>query len=119
MYRDNTVHVLGFNNNFLVYCTDRDSWEQLKLSRLIITIDNNDRITKRQLADLYYHEYNKQVNDDTARDEGIRIKLKYNKDGRSGNARGLFECVRIRPTTNPNITINELQNTNPLDIRQL
>ena len=60
MYRDNTVHVLGFNNNFLVYCTDRDPLKQFK-SRLIITTDNNDKITKRQLADLYYHEYNRQV----------------------------------------------------------
>ena len=33
MYRDNTVHVLGFYNNFLVYCTYKDPWEQLKLSR--------------------------------------------------------------------------------------
>ena len=39
--------------------------------------------------------------------KNIRIKLKYKKDGRSGNARGLFVCVRIRPETNPNITINE------------
>ena len=95
MYRDNTLHVLGFNNNFLVNCTDRDPWEQLKLSRLIITINNNDKITKRQLADVCYHEYNRQVNDDTAKDEGIIIKLKYIKDKKSGNTRGLCECVRI------------------------
>ena len=76
MYRDNTVHVLGFNNKFLVYCIDRDPQEQLKLSRLIITIDNNDKITKRQLADLYYHEYNRQVNDDTARDKKYTNKIK-------------------------------------------
>ena len=49
----------------------------------------------------------------------MRIKLKYNKDAKSGNTRGLFVCVRIRPETNPNITINELQNTNPLEKRQL
>ena len=70
--------MLGFNNNFLVYCTDRNPWKQLKLSRLLITTDNNIRIKQRQLADLYYHEYNRQVSDDTARDEGIQIKLKFN-----------------------------------------
>ena len=75
MYRDNTIHVHGFNNNVLVYCTDRDPWEQLKLLRLIMTTDYNDRITKRQLADLYYHEYNRQVSDDTERDERIQVKL--------------------------------------------
>ena len=78
-----------------------------------------DRITKRQLADLYYHEYNRQIADDVARDKGIRVKLKYNKDLRSGNIRGLFVCVRIRPATNPNQTVNKLQNTNPLKIQQL
>ena len=78
-----------------------------------------DRITKRQLADLYYHEYNRQIADDVARDEGIRVKLKYNNELRSGNARRLFVCVRIRPATNQNITINELHNTNPLEIQQL
>ena len=49
----------------------------------------------------------------------MRIKLKYNKDVKSGNTRGLFVCVRIRPETNSNITINDLRNTNPLEIQQL
>ena len=57
MYRTNAVHVLVFNNNCLVYCTDRNQWEQLKLSILIITNNDMDRITKRQLADFYYHDY--------------------------------------------------------------
>ena len=73
MYRENALHVLVFINNFQGYCIDRNPWEQLKLSRLIITTDDNDRITKHQLADLYYHEYNRQVCDDTARDENIQI----------------------------------------------
>ena len=77
-----------------------------------------DWITKRELADLYYHEYNRQVSDDTARDEGIIVKLKYNKNLRSSSTRGLFVCVRIIPATNPNQTINELQSTNPLKIQK-
>ena len=85
----NTLQVHGFNNNFIVYCTDRDPWVKLKLSRLIIT-DNNDKITKRQLADLYYHEYIREVSDDTERDEGIQIKFKYNKAAKFGNTRKLF-----------------------------
>ena len=119
MYRDNALHVLGFNDNFLGYCIDWDPWEQLKLSRLIITNDDMDRITKRQLAYLYYHEYNKQVADDVVRDEGIRVKLKYNKDLRRNSTRGLFVCVKIKPATNPNITLNQLQNVNPLEAKQL
>ena len=89
------------------------------MSRLIITTDNNDRIKKPQLANLYYHKYNRQVSDDTARDEGIQIKYKYNKDGKSGNAHGLFVCVKTIPATNPNIIIDILQNKNPLKILQL
>ena len=113
MYKDNALHVLKFNDNFLEYCTDRDPWEQLKLLRLIMTTDNNDRLTKHQLADLYYHEYNKQVSDDTERDERIRGKLYDNKNTKYGSIRGLFVCVKIRPATNPNIVINETQNVNP------
>ena len=52
-----------------------------------------DRITKRQLADLYYNKYNRQVANDVARNEEIRVKIKYNKDLRSGSKRGLFVCV--------------------------
>ena len=76
-------------------------------------------MTKHQLADLYYHEYNRQVSDDTARDWGIRVKLNYNKDLRNGFIRGLFVCVKIRAATNPNIVINETQNVNLLDIIDL
>ena len=119
IYKDNALHVLRFNDNFLEYCTDWDPWEQLKLSRLIITTDNNDRITKHKLADLYYHEYNRKVSDDTARDECIRVKLDYNKNAKSGSIRGLFVCVKFRPATNPNIVINETQNVNPLEIVHL
>ena len=119
MYKNNTVHELGFNNNFLGYSTNRDPWKQLTLSRLIITTENNDRITERQLGNLYYHEYNRKISNDTAIDKNIKLKLKYNKNGKSENTRGLFVCVRIRPATNPNITLNELQKTNPLEIQQL
>ena len=115
MYKDNVLHVLKFNKNFLGYCIDRDNWEQLKLSRLIITNDVNDRITKHQLADLYYHEYNRQVAVNVARNDNIRVKLKYNKDTKRGSTRGLFVCVRIRPLNIRNQTLNELQNTNPLE----
>ena len=118
IYRDNSLHVVGYNNNFLLYCIDRDPWEQLKLSRLLITTDDNYRITKHQLADIYYHEHNRQVGDDTAKDEGILIKLNYNKSAKSGNTRGLFVCVRIIPATNPNQLLNELQNVNPLGTQQ-
>ena len=68
MYRDNALHLLGFNNNFPGYCIDKDFWEQLKLSRLKMTNDNMDKITKRELNDLYYHEYNRQLADNIARD---------------------------------------------------
>ena len=118
MYRENTADVLEFNNNLLGYCTDRDSWEQLKLSKLIITTDDMDRITKCQLADLYYHKYYWHIGCDVASDKGITLKLKYNKDLRSGNKRGLFECVRNRQAMNQNQTINELQNKSPLEIQQ-
>ena len=56
MYKDNAFLVSGFNNNFLVYCIDRDPWKQLILSRLLIINNDLYRITKRHLADLYYHE---------------------------------------------------------------
>ena len=92
MYKDNALHVIGFNNNLLVYCIERYQWGQLKLSRLIIITDDNNRITKHQLADLYYLEYNRQVSDYTAKDEGIRIRLNYNKSAKSGTTRGLFVC---------------------------
>ena len=42
MYKDNALHLLGFNNNFLEYYTDKNPWEHLKLSRLIITTESND-----------------------------------------------------------------------------
>ena len=76
-------------------------------------------MTKHQLADLYYHEYNRQVSYDTARDEGIRVKLIYNKHLRNGSIRGLFVCVKIRPARNPNIVINKTQNVNLLEIVDL
>ena len=108
MYRDKKVHLVGFNNNLLNYCINRDPWNQLILSRLLITNNDLDRITKREIADLYYHKFNRQVSDDTARDEGFRVQFKYNKNLRSGFTRELFVYVRIKSATNLNQTINEL-----------
>ena len=76
MYRDNALHVLRFNNYVLVYCTDRNLWEREKLLILIITNNDINKITKRNQADLYNHEYNRQVADDVARTKGRRVKLK-------------------------------------------
>ena len=71
MYWDNALHVLRFIKNFLGYCIDRDFWKQLKLSKLIVTNDDMNKSTKLELADLYYHKYNRQVSDNTARDKNI------------------------------------------------
>ena len=61
MYRYNAVHVLEFNKNILGYWMDIDYLKRLKLFWLIITNNNIDINTKRQLAYLYNHKYNSQV----------------------------------------------------------
>ena len=46
---------------------------------------------------LWNFTYHANVSDDTARDEGKRIELIYNKDRRINSTRGTFTNVRIIP----------------------
>ena len=57
MYRDDKLHVETLQHNFEKYCIDRDNWLQLKIDRLEITNNENDRLTKIQLARLYNKTY--------------------------------------------------------------
>ena len=73
-----------------------------------------DKIQKCHLAELYYHNYNRQVANGVAKNVGIKVKLKYNKNAKSGSTLEIFVCVIIIQLTHRNQTLNELQTTHPL-----
>ena len=79
------------------YCFEKDPWIQLKIDRSEYSSNVNDEISKATLARLYNETYHANVSDDTARDEGRRIELIYNKDRRMNGIRGTFTNVRIIP----------------------
>ena len=100
MYRENRLKVNNLSVRFINYCTERDNWMQLKIDRLELTNSNDDKITKLDLIRLFREMYGKDVTVDTAREEGKRIGLNYERLKRVGNDRGVFTKVRIRPITN-------------------
>ena len=69
----------------------------MKTDRLEYSDNVNDEISNTALAKLYNDTYHANVDDDTARDEGKRIELIYNKDRRMNGIRGTFTNVRIIP----------------------
>ena len=84
-------------DRFDPYCFERVPLIQLKIDRLEYSDNVNDEISKATLAKLYNDTYHANVSDDTARDEGKRIELIYNKDRRMNGTRGTFTNVRIIP----------------------
>ena len=108
MYTKNELKVDNLSNRFIAYCTERDNWIQLKIDRLELTNSNDARITKHDLAVLFRELYGITVSDDTARDEGKRIGLNYEKLQRFKNERGVFTKVRIRPHPNDQEKIDEM-----------
>jgi hypothetical protein len=106
MYRTNSLPVTVLKHNFEEFCIETDRWQQLKQEYLEITNDDSDRISKQGLATFYNNIYDitgrYQVSPDTARDEGIRIGLKYEKDKRLQGVKGVFVGVRIRQIMYPN-----------------
>ena len=76
-----------------------DLLSKLKNDHLEITGENNNRISKHELADLYnryYSERNFTVLDDTARDEGKRIGLKWDCQRKLYGIKGCFLGVKIK-----------------------
>ena len=84
-------------DRFDQYCLERYPWIQLKIDRLEYSPNVDDEISKAALAKLYNDAYHANVSDDTARDEGKRIELIYNKDRRINGTRGTFTNVNIIP----------------------
>ena len=97
MYAKDELNVERCKDRFDQYCFEKDPWIQLKIDRLKYSPNVNDEISKAALAKLYNDAYHANVSDDTARDEGRRIELIYNKDRRMNGIRGTFTNVRIIP----------------------
>ena len=107
MYTDNALHVDTLQNNFQQYCLEKDIWVLLIDDRLKITNNEEDRITHSELARLYNNTYNAEVSDETAKEEGKKIRLIYKQSYRKENDRGVFVKVRIKPLA----TFSESMNT--------
>ena len=97
MYAKAYLNLEKCKDRFDQYCFEIDPWIQLKIDRLEYSSNVNDEISKAALARLYNETYHSNVSDDTARNEGRRFELTYNKDRRMNCIRGTFTNVRITP----------------------
>ena len=97
MYTNNALQVDILQNNFYQYCLERDNWILLIGDRLEITDNEENRISRSELARLYNSTYNAEVSDDTSRKEGKRIGLIYKQFDRKENDRGVFVKIKIIP----------------------
>lgn len=101
MYNKRELCIDRLKSNFENFAIEVDLWMTLKDEWLEFTGNDNDRISKQQLADLFYEKFNIRVIDRTAVDEGKRIGLNYVKNlrllgaGRSGG-QGVFVGMRIK-----------------------
>ena len=105
-YYTQGLSVSQMQQNFEDLCTDSDKYMQLKLTQLRITNDDNDRLTKQDLADLFEQVYNIKISEQTAVSEFQRVGLTYNKGlrqstrnsrtpGSGRSERGVFTGVQI------------------------
>ena len=106
MYAKDQLNVERMKDRFDQYCFERDPWIQLKIDRLEYSDNVNDEISKAALTKLYNDAYHANVSDDTARDEGRRIELIYNKDRRMNGTRSTFTNVRIIPLSRLDDNLN-------------
>ena len=67
------------------------------MDRLQINNSEDDWMTRNKLSSLYNETYTADVRDDTARNEGKRIKWLFKQLYRKYLYRGVFVKVRIRP----------------------
>lgn len=82
---------------------------------LKITHDENDRMSKGELAKIFKDMFNIDVNDNTVRDECKRIGLQYEREKRYQGERGIFVGVKIKPLPDlPNLSeqFNAFENIN-------
>lgn len=111
--------------NFEDLCIDSDKYMQLKLTHLQLTNNDNDRLTKSQLADLFENIYNIKISELTAVSEFQRVGLRYEKGWRQSTRnspnigtgrsdRGVFVGVQI----NRGDTVNKNTQDPSLDDNQ-
>ena len=116
----------NLRQNFVDFCVDSDKWQILLMDHLVITNDENDRLTKQDLADLFNDLFNTngnyRVSDLTAFSEGRRIGLTYNRALRANSRatqfrgigpseRGMFVGVTIN--RGPRVAIDAVEPTTP------